>query len=429
MSYLDRLHKGSFRGAPFFTPAHQMEGGNRGTVHEYPGTDQHTTQVLGRAQKSFSVTAWCLGPDYDLAKNALIQALDQPGPGKLVHRYFGQFDAELDPRQKYRVEESEADGGRAVFTIPFIRASRTTPPNIRADLSQRVEKQAAQARTYARARFIEDTNPMGPEFIRDALLSTLNTVSSSLAAVNRKINGALAITSGVQGAINAISNNAAALVASPLVILTLADNIAAIPAEMFQGIATVGESLTAVRDGFAGTSLESVTAQVESRKLAKLVNASMTELVATDETPEDDSTAYNAQMLANQVAMLQYLRALAAIEAAIASLSLPFDSQDTANELRDALSSTLDALSQQVTDDDVYASLVDLRADVHKHLTQVSGALPSMSEYVPRKALSALLLAHIVHGDARRCEEVIARNNIRHPGFVTAGVPVQVLDA
>lgn len=428
MPYRDRLRPGSFRGVPFYTPSSEREGGQRGAVQEYPGSDDYTAQELGRGLTTFSVTAIVIGPDYDLDRDALIAALEQGGPGRLVHRYYGEFDAMVEPGKRYRVVESEQEGGKATFTIPFIRAPKAAVQAVGADSAQRVRLAATSARTAAASKFDRDVDTSGPEFVRDAIVATITGASSAVAAVNRKINGALAITSGVQAAITTLGNSVAALVASPLVLIQLRQNLMDIQGAMFESIADVGQSLRDVREAFGGIGLEAANAETQARKLAFLLTEALGDVAGYDEPALDDSTELNARMATNQAAVIRLVQTSAAIEAAVASLDMPYDSSATAEATRDRIADALNTLAGLTDDDDVYASLRDLLVEVHAHLTAAARALPTPAEYVPHTVMPALLVAHLVHGDARRCEEIIARNNIRHPGFVRPAVPLQVLD-
>ncbi|MDQ7010357.1 MAG: hypothetical protein Q9M29_00915, partial [Mariprofundaceae bacterium] len=70
-----------------------------------------------------------------------------------------------------------------------------------------------------------------------------------------------------------------------------------------------------------------------------------------------------------------------------------------------------------------------LRAAMVRDLTERAGRLPQIGVFTPRSGMPALLLAHRIHGDASRDAEIIARNSIRHPGFVPGGSPLEVIRA
>jgi len=41
--------------------------------------------------------------------------------------------------------------------------------------------------------------------------------------------------------------------------------------------------------------------------------------------------------------------------------------------------------------------------------------------------MPAIVLAYRLYGDAERADEIVARNRVRHPGFVPGGQPLEVL--
>ncbi len=428
MSYLDRLKPGSFRGVPFFTPEHSMDGGHRGTVHEYPGSDDHTSQSLGKSVKTFSVTAVLIGADYDLIKNQLIEALDKGGPGKLVHRYLGEFDAEVEPGKRYTLRESEGDGARCVFTIPFIRSGAAKSPSAKADSRQLVKATATATRTYARAKFYAEVDQHGPEWLRDQMLDAVNTASSAMRSVARTVNGTLGYVSGVEAAIDNFANAAATMISSPTVVLEIADEIIAITLSIFEAFITVGQAAADTVNAFRGQpSLEAATAAVESRRLGRSLAGSLRDINDTESVALDETTDLTAQSTTNAINVSEVMKASAAAAAVEAALSIPYDSQTTANNVRDAVCDIIQGIADATTGDDLYAALVDMRAAFYEHMSLLAGSLPSPATYVPRSAMPALLVAHLVHGDARRVDEIVVRNNVRHPGFCLPGVELEVI--
>ncbi len=96
---------------------------------------------------------------------------------------------------------------------------------------------------------------------------------------------------------------------------------------------------------------------------------------------------------------------------------------------QDVLGMVDDRLGASTTvSDSVYAALVALRTAVVTDMRQRNVALPSLASYTPQRTLSALLVAHRLYGDARHADEVVLRNNSRHPGFLRGGVPLEVIN-
>lgn len=90
MSWKDNLRPASFRGVPFQVDDDEGTFGRRVQVHEYPNRDKPYTEDLGRATRRFTINAYLVGNDFFEARDRLIVAIDTPGPGTLVHPYYGE---------------------------------------------------------------------------------------------------------------------------------------------------------------------------------------------------------------------------------------------------------------------------------------------------------------------------------------------------
>ena len=97
-----------------------QNAGKKAPVNEFPLQNQGAVQDLGQTTKSYPVTCYITGPDYDIDADAFAAALDETGPGTLEHPRYGTIT--VLPRSVQR-QESFVDGaGRAVFTIDFVQA-------------------------------------------------------------------------------------------------------------------------------------------------------------------------------------------------------------------------------------------------------------------------------------------------------------------
>ena len=415
MSYKDRLSPGSFRGVPFLTPAHEMTSGHRGTVHERPGSNDHTTQPMGLMPRRFSVTAWVMGPDYDLDRDALIAALEKPGTGRLVHYFYGALDVEVEPGKEFSVSESQDRGGMAVFTIPFILAKRPTLPILAASRYDRVKVKTGNAILESMRAFADKLNTSGIEEVRAEVVTTLQGATAIVGDVNAQINTLLATPTQVAGMITALGDQLAQLVATPSRFGELAAGLNAISEALFGAIADIGRALFDSTRTVDGDGLAAAQAQTDARRLVRALRIALRQTQAID-----DGDSPNEQIATALV------KQTAALHAALAAVEMPFDNQANAEEVRDEFGAALAALAA-AADDTMYAALTDARVELMAHLTGIAGGLARTVDFTPAVSLPAVLIAHMVHGDARRCEEIIARNNIRHPCFVTGGYPIKVL--
>lgn len=126
MAWLDRLLRGSFRGAPFRIQAHEAAGGaRRVALHEYPGRDVPYAEDLGRKATEFKVNAYVVGDDYQLERELLVAACGRAGPGILVHPYLGVRRVACTG---LKVSESTREGRMARIEMTFVEAGANELP-------------------------------------------------------------------------------------------------------------------------------------------------------------------------------------------------------------------------------------------------------------------------------------------------------------
>src|SRR5262245_15560927 len=126
-SWRDDLMPASFRNARFHCEVNSRENGRRIVVHQFPKKEWPYAEDMGREAMQFIVRAYCIvfprdeepelyRRDYRLARDTLIKALEQEGPGTLRLPTLGSFVVVCT---RYRVTEEEKLGGYCVFDITF----------------------------------------------------------------------------------------------------------------------------------------------------------------------------------------------------------------------------------------------------------------------------------------------------------------------
>ena len=121
VGWQSRLLPASFRGVPFFVASHELQGGRRGVLHEFPDRDIPVTEDLGRAAGRYSIEAFVIGADYDQDRDDLIDAVfNVAGPGTLVHPYLGTIEVQMMDGCSLR--EQTAPGGIANFHLVCVQA-------------------------------------------------------------------------------------------------------------------------------------------------------------------------------------------------------------------------------------------------------------------------------------------------------------------
>lgn len=389
------MHLGSFRGVPFFTEQTEREGGRHAAIHEFPFSEQPPyTEDLGRQGRRFVVECFTLGDDYDTARDALISALEAPGPGELVHPFFGTRRVQVDGT--FRVREQRDPSGIAQFSIPFVETLVSAPaPLDTPNLAAAVQSSAAAVTAASGDRFAS-------AYKRFSALR--ESVTLQIRSVTRAINRTLDRVS--------IEAQAAASLRAQLDDLsTSAVGLANAPGDLLLGVVNVFQGLGAA---LAATPLGNPS-------------AAMLGLYAFDPGPRPPATTPSRIVEQGNFDALQNLiRRQVLVQSATLAIGQTFASYDDAVAARSAIIAALDDHLEVVTDD-VFPSLAQLRADLVRAVPGDSRDLPRLQRYTPPITVPSLVLSYRLFGDVSGEQDIVERNRIANPGFVAGGVELEIL--
>ncbi|MDH4229956.1 MAG: DNA circularization N-terminal domain-containing protein [Nitrospirota bacterium] len=397
MTWRDQLQPGSFRGVPF-----GVEGGadttigRRTILHEFPGRDAPYTEDLGRKAREFTFDLLVIGADYMGARDALMGAIEAPGPGTLIHPWLGTLRVAVT---QARMSETTREGGMARFSVTFVLAGDLAMPTGVAFTPALVDAAASGALTAVRTEFAAGFSTTGqPEFLRDAARTVITKALDRMEAL--------------VGVLSKATDK-------DVFATTLAD------------ARTRMSDLLADAGGLADLLLGVVSDTAATAPAGSTDALTLTESLAdfgAGLTPVSTPTATRQTQADNQAALGALVSTAAAIHMASAAAATSFTSRGDAQAVRGRLLDLLTARAE-TADDDTYATLADLRVAVARDLADRGALLPDVITHTPVVTLPALVIAHQLYGAATREAEVVARNHVRHPGFVPGGLPLEVLAA
>lgn len=379
-----RLIGATFRGVPFFVEASERSGGRRGVTHEYPLRDEPFREDLGRDTRGFSIEGYVCGDDYLAQRDRLLDALEAYGPGTLVHPYYGTLTVAV---KSFRVRDSRDDGGLAKFSVEFEQtpeapAQPTATPNAAgaARASAGVARAAVSAEFLARYAPGLHTASLADAFRRAALaadraVARVRLGTQEAAAMRRRLDG----------------------------MVSSASSLAAVPAEAL-------DSFVGLFESFGAGALQAVLAVYGF----------------TPGVRPSATTPNRRREQLNFDALRWLVQRLVVVRAAELVLDEAFSTYEEAVGARESVTALLDEQAEVVADD-VYPSLVQLRADVVKAVPGPDGDLPRLLPFTPSSTVPSLVLTYQLYGALALEADVIARNRVRNPGFVAGGQPLQVL--
>ena len=168
---------------------------------------------------------------------------------------------------------------------------------------------------------------------------------------------------------------------------------------------------TDIDDDVAPVTIDNARQNFED--VQKLFDFQATEILRNEDDP------------ANQIALL--MQQVSVITAGGLLGIINFTSVNEAEALRNIVFEKLDIFLESVVDDDLYNVYYDLRTGIVSDLEERIKKLPVITQYVPIISLPAIVISYDLYGTIDREQDIIDRNNIKHPGFVTGSVPIEVL--
>jgi prophage DNA circulation protein len=369
-----------FRGAAFFIESVERGGGRRGVTHEFPARDDPFFEDLGRGAREFPVEGYVAGDDYLAARDALLTALEAAGPGELFHPYYGVRRVAVTG---FRVRESAEDGGVARFSMEFVETpDALTQPAAVTDARAVVVATLARVDTAVDAEFLAAYDPGvymdGPEDLLVTALSAVERVVKDAAL------GVQALAD-VRGRLADVLANLVELVNTPARLLADLRGLVLVAPPGILGVYHFDPGEPPVAD--------TGNQQVER---------------------------------ANFDVLDTLLRRLALLRAVELTIDAEYTSYEEAVDARDALLGPLDEQAESAGED-LYPLLVDLRADLVRAVPGADGDLPRLVAYTPAVTVPSLVLAHQLYGDVDSELDLVARNRVAVPGFVSAGAGLEVL--
>jgi len=405
------LRPGALRGLLFYVQRSEDNATRRWVTHEFPGRDEPWHEDLGAKTRSFSIEGLLIGADVVLQARAFARAAEDPEVATLLHPWLGAMQVVvLDCRISTDVNEARV----ARISLRVEKAGTKPAPVIEEDglgsvLADAEEVLTAAQAAYAEYRYMRAAADFVIDSFKASVMGIAGAIESALSSVGQ--GGA---TAGSVAALSTLSDaDLVSDVAVPLALAAAARDVSA--------LAGGRAALTRGADAAPVPAFEALGA-LTTQELVKAPTAP-----ATTPAREQLATANEALgVLATTMFAGEFARAAAAV---------PWASRDDAMAARDRVADALAAAADRVAAlgwDAVWQRLMALRASMAADLAQRAAPLPRIKRLKLPSVMPATVIAYQLDGDSisdvfGRGAALSARNRVRHPGFVPAGSPIEVL--
>lgn len=425
--------QGKFRGVPFYYEKVDSEIGRRTALKEFPGSKDASrapaVRDLGLATRRFTMEMFVVGDDSDADRDELRKALEKPGPGELLHPYWGKMTAAV--HGPVRVSESTKQRGLVKLTATFVEAGDELRLVTRKAPAGDVRFSAAAIIAAANEQFARAFAVVGA--VQAVVNDAINTVQAVASAVNNirgKIAAMLQVIDDAKAAIDAVVDNVTSLVQTPG---ALATSLIGMSRAVVEGALLPGLPFIMAVEFFGDE--QSVPSEGNLIAARARVDALMSAIASMgaleDEFPElAPGTAQQQELKrTNQGELLRLVKAHAIGAVSEVAAQLEYESYDQAQAMRVAIHALIDdLLANDGLTDELYGPLCTLRAGLTEFFASVAAELPELSDYTPKAAVPALVLAYQLYGDSTKEADILSRNRqIRDPSAVPAGVALKVL--
>lgn len=396
MAWKDQLRQASFRGVPFFIDTSQFTSGRRVTLHEFPDRDLPFAEDMGRVGRTFKVEGHILGDDYFEIKRQLIEAAEKFGPGELIHPYFGTLAVQCSA---FSVDEDTREGGIAKISFQFYEAGDNRFPVVIDDKGAAVVEKADATKEVSKSAF-------------DRIFSVAKLPGFAVDSARKKV---AEFADRFAEATKDVRTNADA-------IADLAFNIRNLRAEtdtLLQSPSVLSQRL---RDSL---SLLEDAVGVSRGKFQAY--SAFFEFGSTDE-PIIVNTPTRLKEIENRDIFNQFIRQTVIASAAATTTEIEYESVTEATNARSQVRDLIETELFLTKDDEVFQSLKDLNAQVTRLLPDVDSDLPNVQTVTTETTTSSLILAYDLFENPNVESDLVLRNNIPHPGFITGGTQLEVID-
>lgn len=404
MGWHEEYQQASYKNVPFKVKRIGSGYGRYYKDHAYPQTDDVSADDITRKPRKFSIEGYVIGADYNSQLRPLIRAIEQGGYGELVHPYRG---VEYVLATDLEITEVDDEGGIARFNLDFIEAGKKKFPDINTDGKYKLYASADSLITAAKTRFE-------------------NTVK--LAGVTDEVrNGAIGTVSKIFTAVKNIST-ASSLPQSVIGSSDYAQDFANMQF-LFNQIIHPGALIKQTVSDYANliTTVFGIVLDNGSADNGDWTRKVIEPTRNTSYPVIPENTSNNADQNVNAAISTEFVNVVGIATEAKSLSNTVFESRQQAVEVRDDLIDQIDLLLERDQFKTTYSYLRDLKSQIILNGFPDETTLKRIRKVILPATTNSILLAYDVYEDISRADDIVKRNKVRHPGFISGDTELEIL--
>ncbi|CAI2037227.1 DNA circularization protein [Serratia sp. IR-2025] len=414
MAKWEDLHEASFRGAAFYLEDVEGTGGRRAIPHAYPRKNVGWTEDNGAELTQQQISGILLGADYLDKLNKLLAALNTPGPGELVHPWYGVQQVQAG---KVTHRLSTQEGGIAYISFEVFEAGQQLFPSQQEDTTATTLSAADQVKeALANGDYFAAIDGLGS--MVDTLLDDMQGLVANLPTLPDALNEWM-------DRLNRFKDLAGIIVAKPGELIRDITDLISDMKDLVTEPPWALRVYDQLRDKWDGDR----AAQSATKSLADnvAVNAStgfassVTPTALVDITDEMRTNIDDFRLLVVTAALVAKAETVAT-----ATFETSQEAQNAGDQLAELLGDQA-SIAVESGQRELWRSLRALRFAVVNDVRIRSVQLPELRRISPSQTTPVMLLAWRELGNAEKRDSLVLRNRLRYPAFILPSQTIEVI--
>ena len=391
------LRKPSFRGVEFHVQSSSIEVQKNQQANSVPfKIGSNNSRNISTSERTFSLTCFVSGNDYNIQRDRLISALEDDKKGELIHPHFGSIQVVC---KSFTVNEDFTTGGTATFNIAFTKVGNDTFLTVKKNQKKKIQEltkkitQKAQ-KDFEKSYSTKGLSPRMQEGLADKLSKIYNNVNEVSKRIKKQTQKALMAAYRVKAAANKVKE------------------IINAPSALAANLAATYDTIEAIAEREKLYFLESLIAQNSS---------SIDNKIEIDSDNEYVNTKQSATILNNIKSTKLFLSLAIEMNISNELIKEPENLPEgiSLKKWERARNNSVKRLKTLLEDasDDLFNDLQSLRYELNT--LKISIDKIQDKKTFPVRSENALTFSYRVAGNALYADEISISNTIQDPRFLS----------
>lgn len=414
------LRPASFRNAPFYLVDNEGVSGRRAIPRAYPKKEIGWTEDNGAVLGQQQINAKLVGKDFQSALERLLNALNQPGPGELVHPWYGIQKVQIG-RVTHKLTTEEGDVAYVAFEV-FEAGERLYP----------VSKENTSLSTLSVADKVKAALENGDYFsaldglgdMTDTWLSDMESLVANLPTTPA------AVTDWIDRA-SRFKDLAGVIIAKPGELIRQVLNLTSTVRDIVTEPPWAMRVYDQLRNQWANDRAEKAATRTRDSDMVVVPSSPESGVFGVATSVPVFTIAITGEMQANIDDFRQLVTVATLVAQAETIATTDFETSADALAAGDRLAGWLSDAAVGAVEGgrrELWRLLRDLRLAVVNDVRVRGAQLPDVREIAPTETSTVTLLAWRETGDSENRDAIVLRNRLRDPSFILPSTTIEVIE-